>query len=67
MYEKAKYDVLTKLGLDPSFFEEEFDMYSPEEIKKQPNMMGEDTIIMMDTYYGDGKTEQTNAALTLNG
>lgn len=30
MYEKVKIDVLTKLGLDPSFFEEEFDQYCPE-------------------------------------
>jgi hypothetical protein len=35
MYEKAKYDALTKLGLDPSFFQEEFDTYSPDQIRKQ--------------------------------
>lgn len=34
MYEKAKYDVLTKLGLDPNFFHEEFDAFSTEQIKK---------------------------------
>ena len=33
MYEKAKDEALTKLGLDPSYFSEEFDAYG-ENIKE---------------------------------
>jgi hypothetical protein len=33
MYEKSKDEALTKLGLDPSYFSEEFDAYG-ENIKE---------------------------------
>lgn len=34
MYEKAKANALSKLGLDPQYFFEEFDTYSNEQIKR---------------------------------
>ena len=59
MYEKAKDEALTKLGLDPSYFSEEFDAYG-ENIKEQVNAMGEDTRMNLDTsYYNGEKTEYT--------
>jgi hypothetical protein len=59
MYEKAKDEALTKLGLDPSYFSEEFDAYG-ENIKEQVNAMGEDTRMNLDTsYYNAEKTEYT--------
>jgi len=59
MYEKAKDEALTKLGLDPSYFSEEFDAYG-ENIKDQVNAMGEETRMNLDTsYYNGEKTEYT--------
>lgn len=59
MYEKAKEEALTKLGLDPSYFSEEFDAYG-EKIKEQVNAMGEETRMNLDTsYYNGEKTEYT--------
>jgi hypothetical protein len=59
MYEKAKDEALTKLGLDPSYFSEEFDAYG-EKIKEQVNAMGEETRMNLDTsYYNGEKTEYT--------
>ena len=59
MYEKAKDEALTKLGLDPSYFSEEFDAYG-EKIKDQCNAMGEMTRMNIDTsYYNGEKTEYT--------
>lgn len=60
MYEKAKDEALTKLGLDPSYFSEEFDAYGEQNIKEQVNAMGEDTRMNLDTsYYNGEKTEYT--------
>lgn len=60
MYEKAKDEALTKLGLDPSYFSEEFDAYGEQNIKDQVNAMGEDTRMNLDTsYYNGEKTEYT--------
>lgn len=59
MYEKAKDEALTKLGLDPSYFSEEFDAYG-ENIKEQVNAMGEETRMNLDaSYYNAEKTEYT--------
>jgi DNA replicative helicase MCM subunit Mcm2 (Cdc46/Mcm family) len=61
MYEKAKDEALTKLGLDPSYFSEEFDAYGERHpIKEQVNAMGEETRMNLDTsYYNGEKTEYT--------
>ena len=60
MYEKAKDEALTKLGLDPSYFSEEFDSYTVNKLKDQVNAMGEETRMNLDTsYYNGEKTEYT--------
>ena len=52
MYEKAKYDILQKLGLNPDDYDEEFDQFIVDDtMRKSSNLMGEETLIMMDTYY----------------
>jgi len=62
MYEKAKDEALTKLGLDPSYFSEEFDNYGESNIRNQVNAMGEETRMNLDTsYYNGEKTEYTVA------
>ncbi len=63
IYEKAKYETLTKLGLtDFSYFEDEFDIVlSSGQARERANNIGEDTAFLLDTNYD--KTDLTN----LNG
>lgn len=63
IYEKAKYDTLSKLGLtDFSFFEDEFDsVLSQENGRISLNNMGEDTAFMLGTNFDNDKTEVTMA------
>ena len=54
IYEKAKYDTLIRLGLEITYFDDEFDqMLAEQPIERaRPNKMGDETAFnMMETYY----------------
>ena len=64
IYEKAKYETLTKLGLtDFSYFEDDFDsrLSSDTNAREQrPNNMGDDTAFMFETtFFNNDKTDFT--------
>jgi hypothetical protein len=60
IYEKAKIETLTKLGLtDFCYFEDEFDMVLSQDTgaMRRPNNMNDDTAFLLDTTNFEDKTE----------
>ena len=57
MYEKAKLECLSKLGLDPSKFQEEFDLYDTSMFKKKNDLGQTMDETCFETYMIGDRTE----------